>query len=297
MTYEYEPIMKELLRVVVRMFYEPQHIVITDMLLENILLSDLEFCERMKMMGREFNKLILRLKEDHLIKYDIKVEIQENNKQFIRTIYFFNYAEARDIIKYKMFKMTKLIEEKMKITEESFFCPSCERVFSTLDAQASMEGYVFKCAFCRNELIEHTGKADEAGIGLKELMSSLERVILLLKKADQYKIPTLDYFQVLEMKKEREGQQAAAIEAKEAAEKMAESVTVIPEVKDIDDGFEEEELILLQQENSLVKGSDDVYVSVGGVKKKLLEITEEDEEAMNEDEYTEYFELCESRGN
>ena len=99
---EYEPIMKKLLKLVVRSFYEPNHIVIMDIILENMLLSDVDFCGRMKMLSREFNKLIIRLKDDRLIKTDIKVESKEDNRQILKNIYFINYAEARDVIKYKI---------------------------------------------------------------------------------------------------------------------------------------------------------------------------------------------------
>lgn len=201
---EYDPIMKKLLKLVVRSFYEPHHVVIMDLLLENLLLSDEDFCGRMKMLSREFNKLIIRLKDDRLIKADIKVESKENNRQILRNVYFINYAEARDVIKYKIFKMTKSLEIKKTSDDEAFYCATCEKYFSSLDAQALVENYLFKCVFCKSELEECTHKSKDNEIDLKEVLQTLDGIIVMLKEAERYEIPSLDYFQILEIKKEKE---------------------------------------------------------------------------------------------
>lgn len=292
MNNDYEPVMKKLIKTVVRMFYDPQHAVIADILLESVLLSDSEFCAKMKMLSREFNKLIIKLKEDHLIKYDIKVEVQEDNKQLLRTVYFFNHAEVKDIIKYKIFRMTKILEEKMRVTEENFYCSTCDRTFSALDAQASMDGFVFKCIFCKNELQEHAAKVDQSEIDLKELMNSLSQVIDLLKVADSFKIPTLDYFQVLEMKKEKE--KTETTQALQGQTK-ASAVVELFETPDAGNGEGEddefEDVAEPGEHTNTEAGSIDEFVLVNGAKRKFSEVTEEDKEAMDENEYTKYFEV------
>lgn len=89
MAAEYDPIMKKLIKIVVRTFYELSHVVICDILLENILLSDSEFCSKMKMLNREFNKLIIKLKEDRIVKSETKMETTENKKTEFEECLFF----------------------------------------------------------------------------------------------------------------------------------------------------------------------------------------------------------------
>ncbi|KAI4291470.1 transcription initiation factor TFIIE subunit alpha [Pancytospora philotis] len=293
MSADYEPVVKQLIKTVVRIFYEPQHVAITDILLESVLLSDTEFCAKMKMLNREFNRLIVRLKEDHLVKYDIKVEVQEDGKQLLKTVYFFNYSEAKDIIKYKIYKMTKLLEDKLRVTGEQYYCGECDRVFSALDAQACMDGFVFHCVHCNSELVEYTAKLDESDVDLKELMGCLRHVITLLKEVDTYKIPTLDYFQILELKKERDAASSPKPQTKPAEAKPAVPELSLPESRACEDtgAFENAPAANLLRDQQRAEPAKDEAVYVNGVKRKFSEITEEDKEAMDEDEYTRYFEI------
>ncbi|ELA42882.1 uncharacterized protein VICG_00197 [Vittaforma corneae ATCC 50505] len=287
---EYEPVMKKLLKLVVRSFYEPHHVVITDILLENTMLSDAEFCERMKMLSREFNKLIIRLKDDRLVKSDIKVESKEDNRQTLRNVYYFNYAEARDVIKYKIFKMTKVLEVKKVSEDEAFYCPACERYFSALDAQALVEDYLFKCIFCKCELQECTHKPNDKEIDLKELLYTLNDIITLLKEAEKCEIPSLDYFQILEIKKEKEmfmknESRAGLLEAKEKHGLL--------NIEEVDTKADSEEFVTYATSeigNEQPKHIDEA-VMVNGVPKPFSEVTEEDKELMSEEEYTKYFEI------
>jgi len=282
---EYEPTMKKLLKLVVRSFYEPHHIVIMDILLENVLLSDTEFCARMKMLSREFNRLIIRLKDDRLIKSDIKVETKEDNKQILKNVYFINYAEARDVIKYKIFKMTKALDVKKVSENEAFFCETCERYFSTLDAQALVEDYQFKCIFCKNELQECTHKSNEGTLDLRELLYVLNEIIVLLKAAESYEIPSMDYFQVLELKKEKLVEDA---NEPKAEDRNLELSTVDNEKEDVD--------FYVAPATSFPEAEDETRrinetTTVNGVEKAFSDVTEEDKELMTEDEYIRYFEI------
>lgn len=281
---EYEQAMKNLLKLVVRSFYEPHHVVITDILLENVLLSDTEFCARMKMLSREFNRLIIRLKDDKLIKSDIKVETKEDNKQVLKNVYFFNYAEARDVIKYKIYKMRKALEVKKVSEDEALYCPACERHFSTLDAQALVEDYSFKCIFCKNELQECTHKSNDRELDMKELLSALNEIIVLLKVAEKYEIPSMDYFQILEIKKDKLEEKKS--EAKDESKKGGLNVD-----KDEEPEEPSEETVRPVPEVAVEAESINELVTVSGMEKPFSEVTEEDKEIMTEEEYTRYFEI------
>jgi transcription initiation factor TFIIE subunit alpha len=70
---EYEELMKKLVKITARSFYADHHCVILDILLEKVVLYDTEISERMKMLAKEFNKLVVKLKEDKLIKHETKI--------------------------------------------------------------------------------------------------------------------------------------------------------------------------------------------------------------------------------
>lgn len=287
---EYEKTMKDLLKLVVRTFYEPHHVVITDILLENTLLSDAEFCVKMKMLSREFNKLIIKLKDDKLIKSDTKVENKEDNKQILKNVYFFNYVEVRDVIKYKIFKMTQALEVEKVSEDEAFYCKTCEKYFSALDAQALIENFVFKCIFCKNELQENTHKNCNTSLDLKELLINIKSIIKLLKEAEKHEIPSMDYFQILELKKSKEKDKAQP--------NMTEQNNTQNQSKSlkINDDMSETE----SEEFNIAKSNPDQkdtgleqteMVTVNGILKPFSKVTEEDKELMNEEEYVKYFEI------
>jgi transcription initiation factor TFIIE subunit alpha len=295
---EYEPIMKKLIKTVVRTFYEPYHAIICDILLESILLTDTEFCDKMKLLSREFNKLVIKLKEERLIKTEIKMETREDNKQYLKNVYFFDFAEVKDIVKYKIFKMTKALETKKIGEEEAFLCKNCDKKFSALDAQACISNYVFKCIFCKNDLIENVRESNGEELGLKELLKSLDEIIILLKEADKFNIPTMDYFQVLEIKKEKES--AGKVESLAHAENptpdsfLAENSAKVEDFGEVvmakkESQFVKQDLPVIKQ-NSLIIEQDQI-LTVNGIQKKYSEVSETDLDLMNGDEYSLYYEI------
>lgn len=280
---DYEPVMNKLIKKVVRKFYEPHHVVIADILLQKTLLYDTELCERMKMLSKEVNRLIIRLKEDKIIKYETKVESRDDNGQVLRTVYYVNYAEARDVIKYKIFKMTKNLENSIRLGQaEGYVCVECEREYSSLDAQGLMENYVFKCEDCKGDLVENKKDRSEDCAMYSALMSELDDIVLLLKETDKFNIPSMDYFQVLEMKREKESRQAPV-------EKDEEEVEAVPAA------VEEFELgkpyVTSEADGERGDVRIEEYVTVNGVKKLFSDVTEDDKEMMNEEEYEEYYDV------
>lgn len=301
---EYIPLMQSLIRTVVRKFYEPHHCVIMDILLEHFTLKEAEICANMHMLGKEFNRLIIKLKEDRLIRHESKIETEPDGRQLLSQCYFLNLREIKDIIKYKIFKMGKLITKNdntdVPDVNINYTCPHCEIIFSTLEAQSHMRNFQFICPDCDTNLKEIQ---DKDSFELHRLMmKDLKEIIEMLKKADQFDIPLMDYFQVLELKKRTE-------------KKSQETEQNVPVVS-IHHGFDEKETfdeksahpLHIQtptEENiTFIKETDNksqtrpvnssdrnTMVMVNGVAKPLSEITTDDQEKMNEEEYEEYFRI------
>ncbi|TBU05325.1 putative alpha subunit of transcription initiation factor IIE, partial [Hamiltosporidium magnivora] len=94
---EYEEIMKKLIKKTMRMFYETHHAVIMDILLEYMIMYDNEICEKMKMLNKEFNRLVVKLKDDKLLKAETKIETKSDGRQLLRCVYFIVYSEIKDV--------------------------------------------------------------------------------------------------------------------------------------------------------------------------------------------------------
>ncbi|KAL0265908.1 UNVERIFIED_CONTAM: hypothetical protein PYX00_011625 [Menopon gallinae] len=202
---EYEDAMKRLLQHFIRKFYDTQHVIVVDILLEKLLMFDSELCASLKILPKEFSKIVFRLREDKLLRQETKIENRENNYQEIKQVFYINYKEIRDVIKYKIFKMTKQLEGEMGKTEEIFVCTTCKKEFSILDAQALMSGFLFKCDECQGLLEESRRVIENDPHNLYEkLMKSLKEIIDMLKEVDKHTIPSFDYFQALAVRRSRE---------------------------------------------------------------------------------------------
>ncbi|KAK1348770.1 putative subunit alpha of transcription initiation factor IIE [Hamiltosporidium tvaerminnensis] len=295
---EYEEIMKKLIKKTMRMFYETHHAVIMDILLEYMIMYDNEICEKMKMLNKEFNRLVVKLKDDKLLKAETKIETKSDGRQLLRCVYFIVYSEIKDVIKYKIFKMSRFLEQEIKNTEklQGYKCSSCFKEFGVLEAQRLLENFIFKCDECSGKLIENKGKTsiDDPHMLHSIMMNELSEVISMLKELDKHNIPSIDYFQVLALRKGKEMMKSSSLkseykicEIQEEEEKQ--EIFVENEEKNVELSFK----VFQKQEESKneVKEESSIFVNVNGVSKSFSQITEEDKEKMNEDEYEKYFEI------
>lgn len=290
---DYEPVMQKLIRHTVRLFYDTPQIIFCDILLKKMLIFDSEIATILKVVPKEFNKIVFKLKEDKIIKQETKIENRENNYQEIRQAFYINYGEVKDVIKYKIYKMTKLLEMEMGKSEEIFVCTTCKKEFSILDAQSLMKDYHFQCDECKGVLEESRRVIENDPHNIYGVtMETLQSIISLLKEIDQMDVPFMDYFQVLELKKKKDSMEVLK---KPEEEKKVEEIKIEKEVyEEIDEkeilvNEKKKESVLESKSSELPQNNKVVYVNK--VKKLINEITEEDLERMTESEYEKYFEI------
>ena len=204
---EHTDLVKRLIKKTLRLFYDPCHIVITDILLEKMVLYDTEICERMKMLSKEFNKLIVKLREDKIVKHETKIETRSDGRQMLRSVFYIDYGEVKNIIKYKVYKMSRMMDAEIKKEgAPGFECLACKKEFTLLEAQCVRQDFMFRCDECMSELSEHVSQGGDGGgrEGYTTLMCDIKGIIDILKEVEKYVIPTMDYFQVLKLRKEKE---------------------------------------------------------------------------------------------
>ncbi|KAM0687100.1 hypothetical protein COBT_001666 [Conglomerata obtusa] len=327
---EYEPLIRDLLRKTARLFYDPPHCVILDILLHKLILYDHELTSRLKLLTKEVNKNIVRLKEDKLIKIENKIENIEG-RQVVKTLYYLDFCSVKDIIKYKVYKMSRSFESA---ESELYVCVACKKEFGLLDVQLLVVNFKFLCDECRGELVEKTADAGDVSLH-KRMNTCIEELVELLRRIDQYDIETMDYFQVLKLREERE--KLGEDNESEIIEKAKEEVQ-FEEFKDVDENkecevFEDDnfepvtelkekvdsennkeikiddenicknfELLCenigdnsvgnnLEEETNVEKTFLNEIVMVQGEKKLIHKITESDMGKMSEEEYINYYDI------
>ncbi|KAG0436227.1 Transcription initiation factor IIE subunit alpha [Dictyocoela muelleri] len=309
---EYYPFMKKFTKTVLRTFYEPVDIILMDILLEHLILKEPEFCSLMKVSLKEFNKKMVRLREDKLIKQESKIETDIDGKQILNQVFYLDFKEIRDIVRYKIHKMTRNLDEKIKKyhENESYFCEKCEKEFSILEVQSLMKNFTFFCDECDTELVENK-KLDNPHDLYYVMMKDVGMVVEMLREADKLDLQNVDYFQAIEFKN------------KIKEDKMKEGANKVVEIKKQEESEIVDDLGILETdnysspmiENSKTPSEDnlevtcfeeiqnkapdeknkmpiiDELIKIGDKYKKLSEITDEDKENMDSEEYEKYYEI------
>ncbi|KAM0675912.1 hypothetical protein GVAV_000690 [Gurleya vavrai] len=276
---EYEPLIRSLLQRTTRLFYDHHHSIIIDILLHNLILYDYELISLLKILSKEFNKLVVRLKEDKLIKIENKIE-NVDGRQIIKTLYYLDFCVIKDVIKYKMHRMLQSFEI---VDSEMYFCNICKKEFTLLEVQVLMVNYKFLCDECKGELVEKSGSAKDIDLKVR-MMNCISEMLELCRRLDKFDIESMDYFQVLKLREERENRIEEKKEEIKEEEKFEEIV--------YESGF----AIMQDVNNNYEKSNfnEDVKVFVNGKEKLFNEITEEDKEIMTAEEYEKYFEVFET---
>lgn len=146
-----------------------------------------------------------------------------------------------------------------------------------------MTNYIFKCDDCNGELVENGTINNLENLLNAKFMNSIQDIIILLKELDQFEIPSMDFFQLNEFKKEM-------LHKVEENEQPLEEIT--EEQFIINNDMHNEDIIIKQSsDEDIIKDTRNEMVTVKGISKMYSEITEEDKEQMDEDEYEKYFEV------
>lgn len=269
-TPELYALLTNLLKRTSRLFYSPHDCVILDILMSKTILTDAELLERLHVLPKEFNRLIVRLKEDKLVKIENKIENVEG-RQNVKTIYYLDWCIIKDVIKYKVLKISQI---NHVIVSEMYVCKGCKAEFSILEAQALMRDFHFVCNRCEAFLEEK--RADDCDLTVhKRTMDYVKDILELLKQIDEFNVANIDYFQAMKIREEKEGQKEKVIVKQEEEDEEVACETfeeVKPEEKPVEVGIKE-------------------IVVVCGVEKYFDEITEDDKQKMSVEEYEMYYDV------
>ncbi|KAI5171912.1 transcription initiation factor TFIIE subunit alpha [Nematocida sp. LUAm3] len=296
----------ELVQRVARMFYEPHHVVIMEIMLHYLVLDEEDLADKMKLLPREFNRMAVRLREDKLLSSETISDVKEDGRQNTVTKFFLDFRMIRDVVKYKIYTMTQKLEKRMRINEKSqdFSCSSCNIAYSLLDVQSFLctETFTFKCPECEEELKEkkeEEGDKESASNLFATMMEELEPIIQQLKEIDRLGISELQRGKFIlpdeRATKPVEDRAEEKVEEKPEEEHSFEilNTSKLYEIE-AKNAKLSEPMISLVDERKTGHGKESAaeeILTVQGVPKKFSEITESDKEMMDDEEYEKYFEV------
>ncbi|KAG5513560.1 hypothetical protein PMAC_000992 [Pneumocystis sp. 'macacae'] len=183
-------VIHRLIRRVGSAFYEAKDRILLDALIKHSALRDDHLSMMMDMQLKEVRQICNRLKEDRMVDEDYyRTEVKEGYSRPIgRTYYFINYRATVDAIKWRMHKLVKTVDDRMR-----YICPVCKRHYTSLDAVSlvSSDWMSFLCIDCGTALKDNEESVElvDSQEQLSRLMSQMSKIISSLKEVDEIVVP------------------------------------------------------------------------------------------------------------
>ncbi|KAF8924071.1 hypothetical protein EDD21DRAFT_419003 [Dissophora ornata] len=187
---EDQQVLDQLVYRVCRAFYEPRYIVVMDVINKLKQVKDDELAALLKLNRREIHKICGKLKEDRLIKDLTKLEARKPDQRPIpNTYYYLDYKIFVDVVKFKIHRMGKKLDEDMskkEVESAGFRCPACHKTYATVEVMNHYNGDgKFLCPNDGFALDDETVEDDEQGQEKKtKLRENTKPIVDLLKLTD-----------------------------------------------------------------------------------------------------------------
>ena len=94
--------LKSLLRMVLRGFYEVEHMLVIDILIRKIYMTEEDIEELIKFEKKQLRNIITQLKNEKILKARIKMETGPDKKSKKQNYYYINYRGFVNVVKYKL---------------------------------------------------------------------------------------------------------------------------------------------------------------------------------------------------
>lgn len=195
----------ELVRTVVRGFYDSEHIVALDALVNHVALTNEDFRIIFANTGRQnkdIQKILNHLRTGGLITDFVRPEQKQGAQKPTSVQYWYiDYRRAIDTTKYRLYMLESKLNANQKASEKArmdYICPRCKSEFSELDVLDSVDPYTAnfvckKCKFPKLEWQDH--EADEPGKGTGSdstvgvFNKQFSPIVRLLRQIDEVFIP------------------------------------------------------------------------------------------------------------
>lgn len=180
---------------VLRGFYEVEHMLVIDILIRKIYMTEEDIEELIKFEKKQLRNVITQLKNEKILKARIKMETGPDKKSKKQNYYYINYRGFVNVVKYKLDHMRRKIEteERDNTTRASFICTQCKKTYTDLEADqlCDLTTGEFRCNYCGDIVEEESSalpKADSRLV-LAKFNQQIEPLYLLLKEVEDLKLP------------------------------------------------------------------------------------------------------------
>ncbi|KFM59413.1 General transcription factor IIE subunit 1, partial [Stegodyphus mimosarum] len=186
--------LKRLVRLVMRGFYNVEHVILMDMLIRNPCMKEDDLVELLKFERKQLRSVIAQLKNDRFVKVRLRMETGSDGKATRQNYYYINYKIFVNVLKYKLDHMRRKIEteERDSTSRASFKCTSCEKTFTDLEADQLCDFMTgeFRCSFCDAPVIEDESALPktDSRLLLARFNEQIEPLYNLLREVDDIKL-------------------------------------------------------------------------------------------------------------
>lgn len=191
-----DPEILKLVQVTTRMFYSPRYVITMDQLIRKEAMRDEELAARVGIAPKDVAKIANKLAEDGLLAAHRRNELRPGAmKASPRTWYYIDFQRTIDNIKWKMFKIRKQIDDKLRneLDSQGYNCPRCKKVFSTLDAGSLLDFVTntMRCDVCGTDVVDNanTEEVKQSKDQMNRLLGQTKPVIDGLKKTETIPLP------------------------------------------------------------------------------------------------------------
>ena len=200
-------VLNELVKIAIRLFYDDKYVIVMDMFTRELVFRDDVLAYRLKLNTKELNRVLARLKDDRLLRVEVRFEknaMYEFGKALTKSYYYLDYKQLVDVVKYKIFKMRKYFEDRMKSDLEhvGYSCRNCNKIYNSLEVQSMLDqtNFSFRCETCKGELEEHRNERMRNGPqeAHTRLMEQCSLLIELLRKTENIVFPHFDVIRWIE---------------------------------------------------------------------------------------------------
>ncbi|KAJ3008416.1 hypothetical protein HKX48_008545 [Thoreauomyces humboldtii] len=194
-------ILRRLVSLVARAYYEPKHIVLLDLLLKVNSHRDDDLAKALRVQSKELHKICGKLKTDGLVKSEARAELVgpvvegRQQRKINRQYYYIDYKLFVDVVKWKIFRIGKMIEKEvqMQMANMPYKCPQCTKEYSALDFAMLSKTADMRplCDVCGVMIEEGSSGVDSTGVSEKytKFMNESQPIVDLLKQTDRLIIP------------------------------------------------------------------------------------------------------------
>ncbi|TPX60300.1 hypothetical protein PhCBS80983_g01849 [Powellomyces hirtus] len=194
-------ILRKLVSLVARAYYEPKHVIVFDILLKVNSQRDEELAKALRVQSKELHKICGKLKLDGLLKVEARSELVgpvvegKQQRKISRSYYYIDYKLFVDVVKWKIYKIGKMIEKEvqMQMANMPYKCPLCLKEYSALDFAMlhKTADMMPLCDICNIPIEVGSSGVDSTGVSEKytKFMNESQPIVELLKQTDKLIIP------------------------------------------------------------------------------------------------------------